>query len=462
MVLHLYILHQKKGNADICRVLLKFRANPNAMTTGRFTPLHFACNQGHRPIVQMLLYCNADATIRDKDGLTPAALASQNDFVNIANYIKKATIPVFDFLNDPSIIHLTYFLVRETDLRSFSLTCKRHYTLSQYAWEYRCKSLGCSMDGSFRMISSTWSVHSSLVEKIILNYGLTFEQSSNALLREIQRIGAPNAQPVHINPVQAAIALVEHGTDPNTIHKSGISAIHLALLKGANELVHLLAERGADINHQKPNGNTPLHDLAALGRAKICDWIVKLGADPNIPNEGGDSAILYAAKSNQWKVVFLLASLGGDVNQLNLYGENALHIAIEASSPLNVIQRLLDSGININQCGFAGNTALHTAARDGNIEVLKVLLEHGANPDVLNTGSSTPLHVAAYHARLEAIKILIQYNADPNIKNLDGHTVYHTARVLQHKNVLDFLNSMFTVCISRDKGFFLISASGER
>lgn len=47
--------------------------------------------------------------------------------------------------------------------------------------------------------------------------------------------------------------------------------------------------------------------------------------------------------------------------------------------------------INKTDDGHEGNTALHYAAREGQLEIVKLLLENGANPNALNRHGSTPI-----------------------------------------------------------------------
>jgi len=42
-----------------------------------------------------------------------------------------------------------------------------------------------------------------------------------------------------------------------------------------------------------------------------------------------------------------------------------------------------------------GNSAIHMACANGNIEILKMLLENGGDVNILNSSKNSPLHWAA-------------------------------------------------------------------
>lgn len=65
----------------------------------------------------------------------------------------------------------------------------------------------------------------------------------------------------------------------------------------------------------------------------------------------------------------------------NAYGNTALHNAAY-NGDINEIQRLLASGANINAVNNKGETALHIALINGNIDMAKVLLSNGASKTI--------------------------------------------------------------------------------
>ena len=453
-----------KGLSNVAAVLLKYKAQPNPVTMRRCTPLHFAAIQGDIPTVKQLCRYSADVNAIDLDQNTPQTNAVKNGHTYISVFLGRSGYPVFDLIDDDLLLIILSF-ASTSNLRWFSLTCKRFYQVSQLLWAARCTSNNCIPVTNPRLDFST---HYSLTSQIISYYRVDSSSSvqmEGALLGEINRIGMKNAQPVQIKPETAAMALLDHGVNPNAKQRAGIPAIHLALAKRAYDLVHALVERGGDINAQLPNGNTTLHDSALYSASKpdkLINWLVGIGANPNIVNNSGDTAALHAAKNNQWKCTFLLAKLGCDVNITNRAGEALIHVASSSNGGINIIHQLVDVGADINQAGFAGNSALHITATKGQHDFMQALIERGANLNVVNTCGATALHLAIFYDHFACVSMLITAGCDPNIKNNDGLTPFYFARLLNRTKIIDFLLTKHSVHVSRDKGFFLLTNDGER
>uniref|UniRef100_A0A0D6R6M2 Uncharacterized protein n=1 Tax=Araucaria cunninghamii TaxID=56994 RepID=A0A0D6R6M2_ARACU len=97
-------------------------------------------------------------------------------------------------------------------------------------------------------------------------------------------------------------------------------------------------------------------------------------------------------------------------------GWTALHIAARKGD-LKEVKRILDDGGNVNEPAWGpksrGATPLHLAASGGHIKVMDELLEHGADIDARTKGGCgwTPLHNAAKERNKKAIQFLIENGA---------------------------------------------------
>lgn len=81
---------------------------------------------------------------------------------------------------------------------------------------------------------------------------------------------------------------------------------------------------------------------------------------------------------------------------------------------------------------MSGFTALHWAAKDGNVEMINKLVDisrkRGTYVDINSKahGGYTPLHIAAVHGRTEVMVLLVQsYGANVNERDNDGKKAFH-------------------------------------
>ncbi len=79
-----------KGHASVILALFKYGGNPNARTFFGETPLHRAAQHGHIDAIKMLLAIGADPTAKTKEGKTPTNYAKEYGKVKAFNLLKKA------------------------------------------------------------------------------------------------------------------------------------------------------------------------------------------------------------------------------------------------------------------------------------------------------------------------------------------------------------------------------------
>ena len=87
------------------------------------------------------------------------------------------------------------------------------------------------------------------------------------------------------------------------------------------------------------------------------------------------------------------------------------------------VRSLLKEGADVNQAQGDGVTALHWAARLGDIEMAQMLLAAGGNAQATTrSGRYTPLHLAAERASAPLVAALIKAGADVNVGTSTGAT----------------------------------------
>jgi ankyrin repeat protein len=100
-------------------------------------------------------------------------------------------------------------------------------------------------------------------------------------------------------------------------------------------------------------------------------------------------------------------------------GQTLLHHACNDGDIQKVLE-LLEFGADIACHDSTGWTPLHNAALNGHASVVEILLRYGADVDPLGFEDETPLHDAVANGHLECASLLLKYGAEPFRKNKNG------------------------------------------
>jgi ankyrin repeat protein len=276
-------------------------------------------------------------------------------------------------------------------------------------------------------------------------------------------------------------ALLAAGADPNVTDANGATALHLAAAAGNPDAVSALLEKGANPNVRESEwGQTPLIFAAEANRAAAIKVLVAKGADATIHskmvNLNEDAAREQAGtkKRNEVLIAFmpqarrdsvaaaakaqahddsLAAAQGGAfARRGGGGGGGGGRGGPQPKGPFTPeqIQTAIDSGrmaeqarpaantpvteevdtLNGGVAGYAGTvggvggfTALHHAARQGNVEAARALLDGGADVnDTSRADHTTPLLMAAINGQFDVAMLLVQRGANPNIASTPGMT----------------------------------------
>ncbi|KIW00454.1 uncharacterized protein PV09_07979 [Verruconis gallopava] len=250
--------------------------------------------------------------------------------------------------------------------------------------------------------------------------------------------------------------LLSRGFDPNFTDEKGSGPLHIAAARGTAGIVSMLLSHGADM-HKLTEDKKSAVGIAA--RACNVDVLkVLLGRDSRGDLfDHDDSIVIEVAESDlgvtKWAaVVRLLLSHGACTNSSNARGETALHYAV-LDNDLELVKELLDHGINTSVISHRGGSALHLAAFKGQMSIVRELISHGAPIDLAysfhgekyvvddSRGESsnrphdwgpidelwTPLHSAACSGHDDVADFLLQQGAQISPKAFNGDTPLHVA-----------------------------------
>ena len=95
---------------------------------------------------------------------------------------------------------------------------------------------------------------------------------------------------------------------------------------------------------------------------------------------------------------------------------------------LEKVRALLEQGADVNAASGDGMTALHRAARTGNLAMAELLIGAGVNLEAkTRLGEHTPLHVASASGRSGVVAVLVAAGANVNAPTTTGATPLHFA-----------------------------------
>lgn len=125
------------------------------------------------------------------------------------------------------------------------------------------------------------------------------------------------------------------------------------------------------------------------------------GTKPTLP-----FSVLSAVKSANIEEIKKLI-LAYKINYKDALGDTLLHIALKTNSTL-VINFLLDQiGVDLDAKNVLGQTPLHIAAMNGQLDNLKLLISKGANPKDTDRYQNNLLHIAAKANQSKVIEHLL-------------------------------------------------------
>ncbi|KAI2789760.1 hypothetical protein POX_d05257 [Penicillium oxalicum] len=205
------------------------------------------------------------------------------------------------------------------------------------------------------------------------------------------------------------------------------------------------------------SGRTPLHYAAQYGFKDVCQVIVehlkswgmfdvREGIDGTLWQDNDGWAPLhlsvvgghpkttrYLLEAENWKE----SHAAGDRVRKQCPKSSAVLALATKANFVDIVQLLVDAGVNINYQDEQGETALHVAARFGHDECARILLEgtedQKANPELAeNTYAWTPLFIACVDGSLSVAQLLVEAGADVDRFDSSGWTAKEHAALRGH------------------------------
>ncbi|KAJ6229228.1 ankyrin repeat family protein [Anaeramoeba flamelloides] len=253
--------------------------------------------------------------------------------------------------------------------------------------------------------------------------------------------------------------LIQIGINTELKNSFSLTPLNIAIKKENFEIVELLLNNNSDPNSTDSQGKTSLHICSETGNDKILEILLKNSkCKINQVDNFHRTALFDAIKANSMKCIKLLIKNTIKINQYDTNNLNAIHYALQMENdeiikyfyhnvdpqdielsqptklgiyPLHTAARskkiifigfvLKFKNIDINSKDNEGNTALHIATINEDLNSIRYLLKKGANPLIQNNNRSFPFFLASkivdYRTATEIILTLINKNSKLDSRN---------------------------------------------
>jgi len=300
--------------------LINHKADIHALSHTRWTPLHWAGNEGHIGITTALLEAGALDQIQNQHGELALHLAAQKDHEAVVQLLIQRG-------SDP---HLT-----DNKLRTVF-----HYAAEQGHEETVIMLLSMKIRPDTRDIDGRTPLYYAIlhghvtITKILLDLGSVVDETVKEAFLEAAEAG-------HELIVQF---LIEHGVDLSFRDSSGYTVLHRAVLGSQLEILELLLDTEADRSARDNEGKTALHLAAEQGEDEIAKVLSGISKLKNLQDGSGWTALHWAVVNEDVITVRILLDADVDPNVLSFEKCTALDLA--ESGPLEEIEQMLREALS--------------------------------------------------------------------------------------------------------------------
>ena len=252
----------RDGAADAVRALADGKADLNATDPDGTTALMYAILNAHFDTAAVLLEKGADPNVADIKGTT--ALYWAVDMHTMGTMMGRPAPKLVDKLDAADLVRMLIDHGANVNTRLKRPVIGRHHTMNGDA------GLG---DGTTPLARAAKG-NDLQVMKMLLDAGadpkLTLKDRTTVLM--LAAAGGAVAGPYQLgipvteaSSIEAVKLFLDRGVDINAFNTMGQTAMHLAVARGARNLVTFLAERGATVDVKNKQGRTPLDIALGVG-----------------------------------------------------------------------------------------------------------------------------------------------------------------------------------------------------
>lgn len=253
---------------------------------------------------------------------------------------------------------------------------------------------------------------------------LSPQYNKNTLIYLLNKGAYINAQdvygraPLHFAAIQnnfsAVRILLYNGAKINLRDNMGATAFHLAYQNKKFSMAHFLKKRGGRIIFKGYSKGDQSVVCATVKRNNVYAFEIlpyKILKDIRCRTKNGKpvSVVHLAVSEKKYQMLEPLMKRNLNWSFIDIYGQTPLHYAV-IQGDINLVKKLIIAGADPNKSDYMGNTSLFYASAMSPL-ICNYLLKHGASVKKINQEYLSPIHVAIKNGYIYNMKEMMNRGA---------------------------------------------------
>ncbi|KAK2054038.1 ankyrin [Colletotrichum caudatum] len=261
---------------------------------------------------------------------------------------------------------------------------------------------------------------------------------------------APLHQALQRGQTPTSLTLLSNGASWTITHDKGSTALHLSAKKSAHLVLEIVAKAAKSVNLPLVGdceGATPLHMAVRINHQETVDVLIRLGANVDAVQTSKDGAVPTALWQAGWNknldIAAKLLEAGADPNSRGKDKATVLHLAVAKRWP-EMVRLLARHKAGLNAQTADKRRPLHAAVLMKDLSMVRLLLELGARDlHKRASGDFTALHHAARKGQLACAKWLLELGIDKSVRSTTARWPFNVkgtaAEVARAVDVAEFI-----------------------
>ncbi|KAF5296249.1 hypothetical protein FQA39_LY12586 [Lamprigera yunnana] len=382
-----------KGHFLLVKLLLAYDVDIEAKDLHGMNSLHCAAFKGHLNIVELLIHKGANKDALSNYEKTALIYAANSGHVNIVNFL----------LENDANIHC----VDNENLSALSWAAHDGHTDCAAVLLNHHADIECtSKQGNTPLLYATQNGHNETV-KMLLLHNASPNVKDNLGMYPLHH-AAYNG---HIDNVNTLL----HKTEIDLRDADNRTPLLHAAFNGYDRIVNILIENGANINAQDCDGLTALHWTCCNCHVTTAELLLQHNADANIKDLEELTPVMYAIIRESPPLVKMLIKKS-DVSITTNKNKTLLHLAAR-SECFEIVETLLNVGVDVNAKDQYKGTALIYACAKGTRNIVDLLLSRNANHEEKDELGLSAMDWATMNNHTSIVSLLVEKNSEMQCKS---------------------------------------------